>query len=59
VPVEPPLVAVLDGYLASRRDRLPHHRLSRRAALFVDTRGEPLRRGGLQYLVSTTLAWPG
>jgi integrase/recombinase XerD len=59
VPIEPPLEAVLDAYLASRRARLPHQRLARRAALFVDTRGEPLQRGGLQYLVSTTLRWAG
>jgi integrase/recombinase XerC len=59
VPVEPPLEAVLDAYLASRRARLPRQRLGRRAALFVDTRGQPLQRGGLQYLVSTTLRWAG
>jgi len=33
-------------------------RLGRRAALFA-TRGQPLQRGGLQYLVGTTLRWAG
>jgi len=47
VPIEPPLQAVLDAYLASRRARFPHQRLGRRAALFLDTRGEPLQCGGL------------
>jgi len=59
VPVEPPLEAVLDIYLAARRGRFPHRRLARPAPLFVDTRGQPLRRGGLQYLVGTTLRWAG
>jgi len=59
VPIEPPLEAVLEAYLASRRARFGHRRLARRAALFVDTRGEPLQRGGLQYLVGTTLRWAG
>jgi integrase/recombinase XerC len=58
-PIEPPLEAVLDTYLTSRRARFPGQRLARRTALFVDARGEPLRRGGLQYLVDTTLRWAG
>jgi len=51
VPVEPGLEAVLDGYLASRRDRLPAERPGRDTPLLVDRAGQPLRRGGLQYLV--------
>jgi integrase/recombinase XerC len=47
VPIEPELDAVLDRYLRSRRMRCG----SRTDALLVDRRGEPLRRGGLQYLV--------
>jgi len=40
VPVEPPLVAVLDGYLASRQDRVPHHRLPHHRL----SRRRPVRR---------------
>jgi len=59
VPVEKPLEAVLDAYLASRRRRFPAARLGSGATLFVDRQGEPLRRGGLQYLVKTNLRWAG
>lgn len=59
VPIEAPLDAVIASYLASRRQRLPSHRIGNRAALFVDTQGAPLRRGGLQYLVETALRAAG
>jgi site-specific recombinase XerD len=49
VPVEPELDAVVEGYLASRRRRVGRGS----DALLVDRHGEPLRRGGLQYLVSS------
>jgi integrase/recombinase XerC len=50
VPVEPELDAVVGRYLASRASRV-----SSRATdvLLLDRRGEPLRRGGLQYLVES------
>ena len=50
VPVEPELDAVVRRYLVSRAARV-----SSRAsdALLLDRRGEPLRRGGLQYLVES------
>jgi len=59
VPIEHPLDAVIASYLASRRHRLPSQRVGSRAALFVDTQGAPLRRGGLQYLVETALRAAG
>jgi integrase/recombinase XerC len=59
VPVERPLESVLDAYLASRRRRFPTERLGPAAPLFVDRHGTPLRRGGLQYLVRTSLRWAG
>ncbi|MDT5039326.1 MAG: hypothetical protein QOE51_311 [Actinoplanes sp.] len=51
VPIEPELDAVVDRYVQSRRVRFG--RVSPAAPLLVDRRGEPLRRGGLQYLVSS------
>jgi site-specific recombinase XerD len=51
VPIEPELDAVVDRYVRSRQMRFG--RASPSAPLLVDRRGEPLRRGGLQYLVSS------
>jgi integrase/recombinase XerC len=59
VPVESPLEVVLESYLRTRRRRFPSGRLGDSAAMFVDRRGEPLQRGGLQYLVKTNLRWAG
>ena len=53
VPVEDSLESVLDAYLASRATRFPGEHSGRGAPLFVDRAGQPLRRGGLQYLVRT------
>jgi site-specific recombinase XerD len=50
VPLEPEVEAVIATYMESRQRRFPG-RLAATAPLFVDTRGAPLRRGGLQYLV--------
>ncbi len=50
LPIEAPLEALVEGYLRSREERFGV-RLSGGDALLVDTRGRPLRRGGLQYLV--------
>ncbi len=59
VPVEDSLEAVLDGYLRSRAGRFPGPRPGRSDPLFVDRRGAPLRRGGLQYLVRTAYRHAG
>jgi site-specific recombinase XerD len=59
VPVEDSLEDVLDGYLRSRRTRFPTERPGREGALFVDFAGEPLRRGGLQYLVRSAYRGAG
>lgn len=50
VPLEPEVESIIVDYLESRMRRFPG-RLPKTAALFVDNRGEPLRRGGLQYMV--------
>ncbi|KHD73533.1 integrase [Actinoplanes utahensis] len=49
VPIEGGLDAAVGRYLESRRVRFG--RVGSTAPLLVDRRGEPLRRGGLQYLV--------
>ncbi|GAA2906894.1 tyrosine-type recombinase/integrase [Streptosporangium fragile] len=51
LPIEPPVEHLVDRYLDSRRQRFGLTSIPRSAALLVDTSGEPLRRGGLQYLV--------
>lgn len=59
VPIEESLNDVIANYLASRRHRFPTPKLTARSALFVDWSGNPLQRGGLQYLVATTLRRAG
>jgi site-specific recombinase XerD len=59
VPIEDPLDDVISNYLASRRTRFPARRIGGKSPLFVDGRGEPLQRGGLQYLVETALRAAG
>jgi len=58
IPIEDALDDVIQQYLRSRKlrfgDRLPGD-----APLFVDHRGQPLRRGGLQYLVQQSLRAAG
>lgn len=55
VPMEEPLHALIQTYLASRRHRFRSGRIGVKAPLFVDLRGDPLRRGGLQYLVKSAM----
>ncbi len=59
VSIEDALDTVIATYLASRRARFPSRRVGARSALFVDARGEPLQRAGLQYLVETALRAAG
>jgi integrase/recombinase XerC len=49
VPIEPELDAVVSAYLVTRGQRAR----TRSDVLLLDRRGEPLRRGGLQYLVQS------
>ncbi|MBQ1076007.1 tyrosine-type recombinase/integrase [Micromonospora sp. C31] len=53
VPIEPELDGVLVGYLESRVRRFGSRTVRPDAPLLVDRQGEPLRRGGLQYLVES------
>ncbi len=50
VPLEDEVEAVIARYIETRLRRFPG-RIPVNAALFVDTKGEPMKRGGLQYLV--------
>lgn len=50
VPLEPEVETILVDYLESRLRRFPG-RIGRESALFVDNKGEPMKRGGLQYLI--------
>lgn len=58
IPIEGVLDDVIETYLRSRRTRFGE-RLPGTEPLFVDHRGEPLRRGGLQYLVRQSLRAAG
>lgn len=59
VPVEDSLVALIDTYLTTRKTRFPSWRRGPRSPLFVDLHGDPLRRGGLRYLVDTAMRQAG
>lgn len=50
VPLEPEVEAVIHTYIESRLTRFPG-RIRADAPLFVGNNGEPMKRGGLQYLV--------
>lgn len=58
IPVEPALEDVIESYLRSRRTRF-QQRVRENEALFVDHRGDALRRGGLQYIVRQSLRSAG
>ena len=50
VPLEPEVETILAAYVESRQKRF-HKSVRPEDPLFVDTSGEALRRGGLQYLI--------
>src|SRR5438067_12288644 len=50
VPIEASLERVIDHYMETRRTRFPGVKLGPKAPLFVDRRGDPLKRGGAHYL---------
>lgn len=50
VPLEPEVEAVIGQYIESRLRRFPG-RIAMDASLFVDTRNQPMQRGGVQYLI--------
>lgn len=52
VPLEPEVESIINTYMESRQRRFPG-RIPRDAALFVANSGEPMKRGGLQYLIES------
>ncbi|MEZ5341561.1 MAG: tyrosine-type recombinase/integrase [Acidimicrobiales bacterium] len=52
VPLEPEVEVVLSDYIETRLRRFPG-RIRIDAALFVNNSGQPMKRGGLQYLVDS------
>lgn len=59
IPIEPPLERVIGAYLTSCAVRFPHRRFGANCALLLDYRGEPIGRGGLDYLVKASYRWAG
>ncbi|MFC4587698.1 tyrosine-type recombinase/integrase [Sphaerisporangium corydalis] len=59
LPIEAPIERLIEDYLDSRSRRFGLVSLPRSAALLVDTRNAPLRRGGLQYLVGQCYRYAG
>jgi integrase/recombinase XerD len=51
IPIEAPLERVIDEYIETRQARFPGVKLGPKAPLFVDRRGDRLKRGGAHYLV--------
>jgi len=51
IPIEAPLERVFDAYMQTRQARFPSVKLGPKAPLFVDRRGDRLKRGGAHYLV--------
>ncbi|MBB5953453.1 site-specific recombinase XerD [Saccharothrix tamanrassetensis] len=59
VPIEPAMDRIIEQYLVSCRARFPQARFDRGSALLRDRRGEPIGRGGLEYLVRSCFRWAG
>jgi site-specific recombinase XerD len=51
VPIEESLHDVISAYMRTREERFPGVKLGPRSPLFVDRRGDRLKRGGAHYLV--------
>lgn len=59
VPIEPPMERIVEAYLKSCKQRFPQGRFDRESALLRDRHGEPIGRGGLEYLVKSCFRWAG
>ncbi|GAA3446963.1 tyrosine-type recombinase/integrase [Planomonospora venezuelensis] len=59
LPIEAPIERLVERYLQSRLSRFGLASLPRSAVLLVDNANEPLRRGGLQYLVRQCYRYAG
>lgn len=59
IPVQPVMEKIIDAYVASCRRRFPNERFGRSAPLLLNRLGEPIGRGGLEYLVKSCYRWAG
>jgi integrase/recombinase XerC len=59
IPVEPIMERIIAAYVASCERRFPRKRFGRSAKLLLDRKGEPIGRGGLEYLVKSCYRWAG
>jgi site-specific recombinase XerD len=59
IPVEPIMEKIIAAYVESCARRFPRKRLGRNVQLLLDREGEPIGRGGLEYLVRSCYRWAG
>jgi site-specific recombinase XerD len=59
IPVEPIMAKIIETYVESCAQRFPRKRFSRSTKLLLDRTGEPIGRGGLEYLVKSCYRWAG
>ncbi|WP_432935451.1 tyrosine-type recombinase/integrase [Kribbella sp. CA-253562] len=59
IPVEPIMERIIEAYVESCTRRFPSRRFNRSAKLLLDRNGDPIGRGGLEYLVKSCYRWAG
>ncbi|ONI69082.1 integrase [Kribbella sp. ALI-6-A] len=59
IPVEPIMERIIEAYVESCARRFPSRRFNRSAKLLLDRNGDPIGRGGLEYLVKSCYRWAG
>ena len=59
IPVEPIMERIIEAYADSCERRFPSRRTTRNTKLLLDRTGDPIGRGGLEYLVKSCYRWAG
>jgi integrase/recombinase XerC len=59
IPVEPIMERIIEAYADSCERRFPSRRITRSSKLLLNRAGEPIGRGGLEYLVKSCYRWAG
>jgi site-specific recombinase XerD len=59
IPVEPIMERIIEAYTDSCERRFPSRRITRSSKLLLNRAGEPIGRGGLEYLVKSCYRWAG
>ncbi|GAB3824791.1 tyrosine-type recombinase/integrase [Kribbella italica] len=59
IPVEPIMERIIEAYADSCERRFPSRRTSRSTKLLLNRTGDPIGRGGLEYLVKSCYRWAG